>query len=146
MSIPSTDNTIIWRVHLRSSPEKAYELLATDDGRARFWAESAVERDGVIEFEFINGMRTEGRVLERKPARRFVLEYFGSHVEFVLEPDGHGGTDMTMTNTGFDPADRDDLLPGWLNVLFPLKAAADHGIDLRNHDPARTWDVGFIDQ
>jgi hypothetical protein len=26
-----------------------------------------------------------------------------------------------------------------------LKAAADFGVDLRSHDPARTWDQGFVD-
>jgi hypothetical protein len=35
---------------------------------------------------------------------------------------------------------------GWLNVLFPLKAYVAHGVDLRNHDPRRTWDEGYADQ
>jgi hypothetical protein len=26
-----------------------------------------------------------------------------------------------------------------------LKAAADFGVDLRSHDPGRTWDQGFVD-
>lgn len=26
-----------------------------------------------------------------------------------------------------------------------LKAAADFGVDLRNHDPTRTWDQGYVD-
>jgi hypothetical protein len=30
-------------------------------------------------------------------------------------------------------------------VLLALKAAVDHGIDLRNHDPRRTWDRGYAD-
>ena len=146
MSVPSTSDTITWRLHLASPPGRVFELLSTDDGRARFWAESAIERDGIIQFEFINGMATHSRVLASDPPRRFVIEYFDSRVEFVLESDRAGGTDLTMTNTGFDPSDRDDILPGWLNVLFPLKGAADHGIDLRNHDPSRTWEKGYVDQ
>ncbi len=47
---------IVWRLHLASSPDEVHRLLATDEGRARFWAESAVERNGHIDFEFINGM------------------------------------------------------------------------------------------
>ena len=50
-----------------------------------------------------------------------------------------------MTNADYDPELRDELLPGWLNVLFPLKAAVDFGIDLRNHDPRRTWDQRYVD-
>lgn len=29
--------------------------------------------------------------------------------------------------------------------LLALKAYVDFGIDLRNRDPARTWDDGFVD-
>jgi hypothetical protein len=34
---------------------------------------------------------------------------------------------------------------GWVSVLLGLKAAADHGVDLRNHDAARTWSQGYCD-
>ena len=137
---------IVWRVHLRSSPQRVYELLNSGVGREAFWAESAQETDGVIEFRFINGTCTSGRILKRTEPSRFVLEYFNSRVEFELAADGQGGTDLTLTNTGFDPEDYLEILPGWLNVLFPLKAAADFDIDLRSRDPARTWDDGYIDQ
>jgi hypothetical protein len=36
-------------------------------------------------------------------------------------------------------------MAGWVSVLLALKAAADFGIDLRNHDPARTWNKGYVD-
>jgi len=32
------------------------------------------------------------------------------------------------------------------NVLFPLKAWLMPGADLRNHDPTRSWDDGYVDQ
>lgn len=121
-------------------------MLDTDSGRKSFWAESAVESDGVVQFEFINGMRYAGTILEREPGRRWKVDYFDSTVEFVLEPADDGGTDITLTNTGVDERDRCEISAGWLNVLLPLKAAVDHGIDLRSHDPARTWDLGFVDQ
>ena len=35
--------------------------------------------------------------------------------------------------------------PGWLNVLLPLKACVDHRVDLHNHDPAPSWDQGYVD-
>jgi hypothetical protein len=34
---------------------------------------------------------------------------------------------------------------GWVSVLLALKAAVDFGVDLRNHDPERTWSTGFVD-
>ncbi len=50
-----------------------------------------------------------------------------------------------MTNSDYDPALREALLPGWLNVLLPLKAMLDFGVDLRNHDPTRTWNERYVD-
>lgn len=139
-------STIRWRLHLRSPPEVVYALLATDEGRAAFWAESAEEVDGVVHFRFVNGMAYRARILEADPPRRFAVDYFRSTAAFDLAPDGAGGTDLTLTNTGFPPEDRAELLAGWLNVLLPLKAAADFGVDLRSHDPARTWEGGYVDQ
>ncbi|MCG8406994.1 MAG: SRPBCC domain-containing protein [Phycisphaerales bacterium] len=146
MPIPSTPDRILWRIHLASPPKAVYELIATDTGRARFWAESAVERDGAIDFVFINGMRNRSQILKRTPPHHFELDYFNSRVVFELAPDSKGGTDLTLTNTGVDPEEWDEVLPGWLNVLFPLKAAVDFDIDLRNHDAARTWEQGYVDQ
>ena len=56
------------------------------------------------------------------------------------------GVTVTLTNEGVHPEDHCEVMAGWLNVLFPLKAAVDHGIDLRNHDPSRTWDHSYADQ
>lgn len=137
---------IVWRLHMQSAPTKVYQAIATSEGRARFWSESADEVDDLIHFVFISGVQTRSRILERLPPHRFVIEYFDSRVEFDLQNDGSGGTDLTLTNTGYGPEGYLEVLPGWLNVLFPLKAFVDHGIDLRNHDPDRTWVQRFVDQ
>jgi hypothetical protein len=123
-----------------------FAALDSDDGRASFWAESAVERDGRIEFRFINGVTITSRILERHPSSLFCLEYFGSPVRFELSPDGRGGTDVLLTHTDVPNEEWQDVHAGWLNVLFPLKASLVHGVDLRNHDPARLWDEGYADQ
>jgi uncharacterized protein YndB with AHSA1/START domain len=132
---------IRWRLHLASSLEEVHAILATDAGRARFWAESAVEREGVITFRFPNGSVYEGRVLASEPPSLFEVDYFDVPARFELEPDGSGGTDLTLTHDHRHP----DTRPGWISVLLALKVAADFGVDLRNHDPTRTWDQGFVD-
>ena len=71
---------IRWRIHLAVPPERVYRALDSDEGRARFWAESAPERDGVIAFHFVNGYTWEGRILERGPPRRFAVDYLGEPV------------------------------------------------------------------
>ena len=137
---------IRWRVHLASSPEAVYELLATDDGRARFWAESAHGEGGRVEFDFPDGTRWAGQVLEADPPGRFAVEYLGgSRVAFELASDGAGGTDVTLVDEGVPDEWESEVRAGWVSVLLALKAAADFGVDLRNHDAARTWEQGYCD-
>jgi uncharacterized protein YndB with AHSA1/START domain len=137
---------IRWRVHLASSPESAFDMLATAQGRARFWAESAMEIDGKIHFEFPNGMTWRGEIVASERPWRFQVRYFGdSLTTFELADDGSGGTDLTLTDEGVPVDDRPETLAGWVSVLLAFKAAVDHGVDLRNHDPERTWDQGYAD-
>ena len=141
------DGTIRWRVHLDSPPERVYEMLAAPRGRSRFWAVSAPARDGgIIEFHFHDGATLRSRVLEAVPPSRFRISYFDdSVVTFELLADGEGGTDVLLTESGVPAESRESSHAGWVGVLLVLKAAADHGIDLRNHDPHRTWDRGYAD-
>jgi uncharacterized protein YndB with AHSA1/START domain len=140
-----------YRVHLRAAPATVFGFLATGDGRARFWAESAPEEpDGpegsAIAFRFPDRSRLRARVLACEPPRVLRVEYFGgSRVEFELAGDGAGGTELTLTETGLSPAEREENAAGWVSVLLALKAAVDFGVDLRNHDPARTWREGYVE-
>jgi uncharacterized protein YndB with AHSA1/START domain len=139
-------NTIRWCLHLDSPPHKVYRMLASDEGRARFWAESAVERDHAINFVFPNGHTWRAQILEATPHRRFVLAYYGGSIAtFELESDGQGGTDLTLTDTNVAEQYHAEVLAGWVSVLLALKAAIDFDIDLRNHDLTRTWDSGYVD-
>lgn len=137
---------IRWRMHIPIPPARVYEALDTDAGRAGFWAESAVEREGRIEFVFANGFRCTCDILERRAPSLFVVDYFDGPVRFELSPDGAGGTDLMLTHTGVPAHEWHEVHAGWLNVLFPLKAWLVHGVDLRNHDRARSWNEGYADQ
>jgi uncharacterized protein YndB with AHSA1/START domain len=137
---------IRWRLHLVSSPERVYAALATDAGRASFWAESAVEHDGALDFVFPNGLNWRGAILERDAPRHFSVRYFGNSLTtFDLAPDGSGGTDLTLTDRDVPTADLAETTAGWVSVLMTLKAAVDFDVDLRAHDPTRTWNQGYCD-
>ena len=137
---------IRWRLHLASPPEAVWELVATDAGRARFWAERAPERDGAVEFEFTDGTRWRGRIVAAKRPRVFAVEYFGGSVATLeLVSDGDGGTDLMLVETDVPPEWADENRAGWVSVLLALKAAADFDVDLRNHDARRTWSQGYCD-
>lgn len=137
---------IRWRMHFPLQPEVVFKALDTDEGRASFWAESAVQRGVVIDFQFINGYRYSSEIIERRSPEVFSIEYMGGPARFELNPDGQGGTDLLLTHTGTSPEEWNEVHAGWLNVLFPLKGYLVYGVDLRNHDPKRTWDEGYADQ
>ncbi len=137
---------IRWRLNLSVPPERVYEALDTDAGRASFWAESAVQVDDEIDFRFIDGTRCRARILERQPPELWAIDYFGARARFELSVDGRGGTDLLLTQEGVSEEEWHEVHAGWLNVLFPLKAWLIHGVDLRNHDPARIWSQGYADQ
>jgi uncharacterized protein YndB with AHSA1/START domain len=137
---------IRWRLHLHSPPDAVYRALSTDAGRASFWAESAVERDGIIHYIFPNGITWDVLIVEAIPPRRYAIRYYGdSLVTFELEDDGQGGTDLTLTDRGVPSPDRTEVIAGWVSVLLALKAAVDFGVDLRAHDPDRHWDTGYVE-
>lgn len=142
----SESKPIRWRIHLHSSPQTVYPMLSTREGRERFWAETAAEENGIIHFRFPGGQEWRGEVREARPPERFQVVYYGgSLTTFELHPDGSGGTDLELTDEGVPPQDHCEVLAGWVSVLMALKAAVDHGVDLRNHDPQRTWDQGYAD-
>lgn len=145
MTFQPDPDRIVWRLHLAAPPQRVYAALDSDDGRAAFWAESAPEVEGRVRFTFADGTVWDGRVLRREPPRLWSVEYFGSVVEFLLEPDSAGGTDLTMTDHGVSEEHRTEVIAGWLNVLLPLKAHVDFGVDLHNHDRNRTWQQGYAD-
>lgn len=64
---------------------------------------------------------------------------------FDLEPDGTGGTDLTLTQKGVPADERDDNLAGCITGLPTLKTAVDFGVDLQNHDGSRAWARGYVD-
>ena len=146
MTFQSGLNIIRWKLHLKSSPQSVYQKLSTDEGRASFWAESAIEEDKIIHFIFPNQAEWKGRILEKDPSHKFKVEYYGGSITtFELESDGSSGTDLSLIDQGVPQEDRAEVIAGWVSVLMALKASVDFGIDLRNHDHNRTWDEGYAE-
>jgi uncharacterized protein YndB with AHSA1/START domain len=140
------EGPILWRLSLASDRGRVFELLDTDAGRERFWAErSRATADG-FELDFPGGLTSTVRVLERDPPSRLVIDYFGSRSELDLAPREDGGCLFQVTCHCDDPAAYVEFLPGWVSWLLVLKAAADHGVDLRNGSPERAWKQRYVDQ
>lgn len=63
---------IVWRLSLASSPAHVFELLDTDAGRERFWAERSRATDDSFELQFASDVTASVTVLDREPAARFL--------------------------------------------------------------------------
>jgi len=146
MNFQTNLDMIEWRVHLASSPEKVFLMLSTDEGRRSFWAESAIENNGTIQFHFPNGQKWDAKIIDNVPPQRFSLIYYGgSLTTFILQNDSHGGTDLTLQDKVLDTTSVTEIIAGWVSVLMALKAAVDYNVDLRNHDKSRTWQHGYVE-
>lgn len=133
-------------MHIPVEPDCVYHAIDGSAGRASFWAESAPEEDGAVVFTFVDGSTHRAQIVERVPPKVWAVDYMGGVARFELAPDGRGGTALLLTHHDVGIEEWNEVHAGWLNVLFPLKAWLVHGVDLRNHDPARTWMQGYADQ
>ncbi|NET31442.1 MAG: hypothetical protein F6K19_05500 [Cyanothece sp. SIO1E1] len=145
MPFQAEEGKIIWKVHFSSPIEKVFRALSTDQGRATFWAEQTVEKDGIIEFTILNYPKYPSKIIERQAPYHFRLEYFGTDVTFHLATIGDGGTDLTLVALVDNDEVKTEMTAGWVSVLMAMKAAVDFGVDLRNHHPKRVWELGYVD-
>lgn len=137
---------IVWKIHLKSSPAKVYKYLSTNEGRSSWWAETAYESNGYIEYNFENNFYYRGKIVKKIKNKKFAVIYLGSVVTFILKPDGKRGTDLTLSHAiPITNSDRMETAAGWVSVLLTLKAAVDFGVDLRNHQAKRAWIFGYCD-
>ena len=146
MSGPIKDtDPIVWRLRLSSSPERVFSAWLTPADHVRFWAERSESHAEGFLLHFIDGTVELCRITDRISPSHIRMLYFGSRVDITLTPLDEG-TDLTLTARDVPAAEWQDVYAGWLNVLLPFKAWVDFGIDIRSHDPARTWRQRYVDQ
>lgn len=137
---------IVWRLRLTAAPERVFAAWLSARDHERFWCErSEALPDGSFRQHFIDGTVACCAIEETKLPDYIRLRYFNSQVEIRLERRG-GGTDLTLIASGVERHEWNDVHAGWLNVLLPFKAWVDFAVDLRNHDPSRTWAQRYVDQ
>ena len=146
MSVAIDDqNPIVWRLRLSSTPERVFSAWLTPADHIRFWAERSEPHAEGFRLHFIDGTVHVCQVRNRVNPSHIRMLYFGSRVDITLSRRDNG-TDLTLTASDVPVAEWQDVYAGWLNVLLPFKAWVDFGIDIRSHDPARTWQQRYVDQ
>jgi uncharacterized protein YndB with AHSA1/START domain len=137
---------IVWRLRLTAAPERVFDAWLSPGDHERFWCErSEALPDGSFRQHFIDGTVACCTMEEKKAPGYIRIRYFETRVDIHLECRGDG-TDLTLIVHDVEPPEWTDVHAGWLNVLLPFKAWVDFGVDLRNHDPLRTWAQRYVDQ
>lgn len=145
MAFQDQEGIIKWKVHFASPIEKVFNALTTDEGRSKFWAEKTKEENGFIEFHILNYPTYISQILNKTPPYQFRLLYFGTDVTFDLTKTEENETDLNLSAIVPNNEAKFEMTAGWVSVLMAMKGAIDFGIDLRNHDPDRVWENGFLD-
>lgn len=145
MSILTGIKKLRWRVVLPAPRERVYQLLTTDAGRERFWAERSRQNAQHVELSFPDGTITSMAVLDHDPPGSFAVQYFGVRTTFTLSAVAETSTLLEVVADDVAAEEHTDIAAGWVSVLLCLKAHVVAGIDLRNHDAHRSWRDGFID-
>lgn len=145
MTIQPEPGHLRWRVHLSAPAEAVYRLIATDDGRQRFWAERSQQNADQITLTFPDGSQTVLDVISQEPPSTWVVRYFGALTSFEVQATSVDTAVLEVRASDVPDGDCVELAAGWVSVLMNLKAVVNAGTDLRNHHRDRTWQTGFVD-
>lgn len=130
--------TIVHSIAIRSTPERLYAALTTQEGIAGWWAPQAKAEPkvgSVVEVGFDPGQSLAFRVDQLEPARRVVWkgvtvppEWQESEVTFELKPED-GAVTFTFTHAGLPPKYVDYAFFNfcWAQYVRSIKLLAETG-------------------
>jgi uncharacterized protein YndB with AHSA1/START domain len=131
-----------------------FEAWTNGDEIAKWFTEEAIiepRRNGRIYMMWLTGETMDDKIISIAKNRLFTIP-FGDKRERVtvrFKKDGRGCIcELHQYNMGTSPKDKWEwhkgCAMGWTFFLANLKAYLEHGIDLRNHNPKRSYKKGFI--
>jgi len=137
MSDASNGDDVHLEIEIDASPETVFALL-TEAARMKTWLAEIVEADarpgGVFHISGPHGLTIGGSYLEIIPNTKVVFTWGGveglkpgqSTVEFLLEPDGGGGTLLKLRHYRLPRTSVESHRRGWVySGLVKLKDAAE---------------------
>ena len=141
------------KIEIMAPPEKVYQAWTDDAKIVKWFVEKAViepKKNGRIYLVWLGEIAAEYRVTAVRKNGLFGFT-FGENAEEVLvriRKSGHGSVcELRQFNLKTGPADRVawhmGCKTGWTFFLANLKAWLEHGIDLRSHDPKKSYREGY---
>ncbi len=142
------------RLLINKPVSRVFEAWA--DGRivSKWFTENALiepRKNGRICFEWLAGDKMEAKVTAIAKNRHFTFPFGkkGERVTVRFKKDGRGCIcELHQYNMRTSPESKWSMhrgcIQGWTFFLANLKAYLEHGIDLRSHDPKRSYRQDYI--
>jgi uncharacterized protein YndB with AHSA1/START domain len=141
-------------IAIDAPPEKVFQAW-TDDKVVIKWftvkAEMEPKKKGRIIWEWLGGDKLETKNIDFVPPKKFVFPFGskGEQVAVTIVPDGNGSVcELRQTKMKTDSKSRISMhmgcKQGWTFFLTNLKSYLEHGVDLRSHDPSRSYNQNFV--
>lgn len=142
------------RIFIKKPVSAVFKAWTDDKIVSKWFTEKTViepKRNGRVYLEWSTGDKWETKVVSISKNKSFTFP-FGSNDERVtvrVKKDGRGCVcEIHQYNMATSPKSKWEMhrscLQGWTFFLANLKAYLEHGIDLRGHDPKKSYKKGYI--
>ena len=146
-------NTFTTKIAIKAPISAVWNALATEEGISKWFLSKAkldVRSGGAFEF-FWGDISTTGTFLNVIPEKKLSFTWWEpvGAVTFELEEINDNEVAVICTATGYK-TDDDGLRhyieesKGWTFFMVNLKASLEHGLDLRDGNPTRTCQSGWL--
>lgn len=142
------------RIEIAAPPQKVFDAWTSRELLEKWFPVAGViepRKGGRIMLTFLGGDSHDDRVTSaRRPGRlQFPFGKRGEQVRISLRK-VRGGTlcELHQFNMGTTPKAKIEMhmgcQQGWTFFLTNLKAFLEHGLDLRSHDPRKSYRQGYV--
>ncbi|MEW5794736.1 MAG: SRPBCC domain-containing protein [Candidatus Zixiibacteriota bacterium] len=142
------------KIEIQASPERVFKAWTEPKTIVKWFvvkAEMEPRRNGRLQWEWLAGDKLDARIIDIKKPGKFVFPFGskGEKVAVTIRKQRRGSlVELHQYDMKASPRDRVQMhlgcREGWAFFLSNLKAFLEHGVDLRSHDPAKSYRQGFV--
>jgi uncharacterized protein YndB with AHSA1/START domain len=142
------------KVAINKSVASVFRAWTDDKVVSKWFTEKTViqpRKNGRIYFEWLAGDKLDAKVISISKNRHFTFPFGskGERVTIKFVKDGRGSIcELRQYNMLTTPKSRWEMhrgcIQGWTFFLANLKSYLEYGVDLRSHDPQKSYRQQFI--
>jgi uncharacterized protein YndB with AHSA1/START domain len=142
------------KIEIKASPEKVYRAWTDDKLITKWFVHKAViepKKGGRFYMKFLGDVESDEKVLGIRKNSYFCFSFgkAGETVEITIKKSGKG-TDCILRQFGMKTSNKAKVQwhmgcrNGWVFFLTNLKSFLEKGVDLRSHDPRKSYKQGYV--